>query len=157
MPDNNYSAIQDALRNFYLRSQQALERLCAPYGITLARAKLLIFIGKQGTTRSIDMVQSCGLAPRTITEAIDALEAEGLVERTPDPVDRRVKRIVLTPSGVAALDALGPARQLLSDRLFAALDAAELDQLTELLERLNTRLLDLEQEDDTAANVPAKR
>ena len=87
----------------------------------------------------------------------DALEAEGLVERTPDPVDRRVKRIVLTPSGMAALDALGPARQLLSDRLFAALDATELDQLTALLERLNTRLLDLEQEDDTAAHVSSKR
>ena len=147
MPTNDYSAIQEALRNFYLRSQQAAERLCAPYGISLARAKLLIYIGRQGTTRSIDMVQSSGLAPRTVTEAIDALEAEGLVDRTPDPVDRRVKRIMLTPAGTAALEALGPARQQLCERLFEALDADERAQLTTLLERLNTRLAELERED----------
>ncbi|HYZ92541.1 MAG TPA: MarR family transcriptional regulator [Actinomycetota bacterium] len=34
-----------------------------------------------------------------ITWMVDRLEERGLVERTPDPLDRRVKRLVLTDSG----------------------------------------------------------
>lgn len=34
-----------------------------------------------------------------VTGIIDRLEARGLVERHPDPDDRRVRRLVLTPAG----------------------------------------------------------
>ncbi len=34
-----------------------------------------------------------------VTWMTDRLEERGLVERTPDPLDRRIKRLVLTPSG----------------------------------------------------------
>ena len=34
-----------------------------------------------------------------VTGIVDRLEGRGLVERKPDPNDRRVKRLVLTPQG----------------------------------------------------------
>jgi DNA-binding MarR family transcriptional regulator len=34
-----------------------------------------------------------------ITDIVDRLEARGLVERTVDPHDRRIRRVVLTPDG----------------------------------------------------------
>jgi DNA-binding MarR family transcriptional regulator len=37
--------------------------------------------------------------PSNITGLIDRLEARGLVERCPDPRDRRVKGLALTPLG----------------------------------------------------------
>lgn len=37
--------------------------------------------------------------PSNLTSLIDKLEARGLLERRPDPVDRRVKSLVVTPAG----------------------------------------------------------
>jgi DNA-binding MarR family transcriptional regulator len=35
----------------------------------------------------------------TITRLVDRLESDGLVIRTPDPLDRRAQRLLLTPKG----------------------------------------------------------
>ncbi len=44
--------------------------------------------------------------PSNVTFLVDRLEERGLVERSDDPTDRRVKAISLTPAGVAARDRL---------------------------------------------------
>ncbi len=86
-----------------------------------------------------------GFAPRTVTEAIDSLEADGLAERRPDPLDRRAKRIFLTAAGDAVLKAIDPIRQKFADHLFAALNDQEQEQLTALVSRLNLCLQELEE------------
>lgn len=43
------------------------------------------------------------VAPPTITKAVTKLEADGLVERTTDPEDRRVARVATTKAGEAVL------------------------------------------------------
>src|ERR1700730_2015085 len=40
----------------------------------------------------------------TLTGVVDRLEDRGLVERRPDPDDRRVKGLVVTPAGIAIRD-----------------------------------------------------
>jgi DNA-binding MarR family transcriptional regulator len=47
-----------------------------------------------------DLADQMGYDASYITGIVDRLEARGLVERTPDPVDRRVKRLVVTAAGV---------------------------------------------------------
>lgn len=42
----------------------------------------------------------------TVTRMVDALSREGLVERLPDPADRRVNLLTITPAGEAALRAM---------------------------------------------------
>lgn len=44
------------------------------------------------------------LSSGAMTNRIDRLEAAGLVERTPDPADRRGTIVRLTPAGVARVD-----------------------------------------------------
>src|SRR3981081_681555 len=51
--------------------------------------------------------------PSNITGLVDRLEARGLVERRPDPNDRRIKGLALTPPGAK-----------LRERLFARLYSA---------------------------------
>jgi DNA-binding MarR family transcriptional regulator len=70
---------------------------------------------------------------------VDALEAAGLVDRTPDPIDRRSILVGLTDSGVDLLARLGRARRASAESLFARLDAAQREQLLELLATLNER------------------
>lgn len=44
------------------------------------------------------------VAPPTITKVVSKLENDGLVIRTPDPSDRRVCRVEVSPDGAALLD-----------------------------------------------------
>ena len=51
--------------------------------------------------------------PSNLTGLIDRLEARGLVERRPDPTDRRIKGLALTPAGARL-------RERLLARLYSA-------------------------------------
>ncbi|MGH2352816.1 MAG: MarR family winged helix-turn-helix transcriptional regulator [Chloroflexota bacterium] len=44
------------------------------------------------------------VAPPTITKVVSKLECDGLVTRTPDPSDRRVCRVAISPEGATMLD-----------------------------------------------------
>jgi len=121
-------------------------------GASLARTKLLLYIKRGAAVRSADIAEAFGHAPRTITEAIDGLERDGLVRRDPDPQDRRAKRISVTPAGTAAVEASEPVREQFMKDVFKALDQSEQDALTVLLDKLNARLQLLEQADMPASS-----
>ena len=48
-----------------------------------------------------ELAEAMGYDASHITGIVDRLEERGLVERRPDPTDRRVKRLVVTDAGVA--------------------------------------------------------
>lgn len=146
MEKTTYTALQEALRDFYVTSQRIMERVCEVKGVSFTRIRLMIFIERRGWTRSADVIDVLSLAPRTVTEAIDALEKEGLACRTPDPEDRRVKRVSLTPKGLDILAEFEPIRNAFAEDLFKVLNKDEESALITLLKRLNDRLGELEAE-----------
>jgi DNA-binding MarR family transcriptional regulator len=48
-----------------------------------------------------ELAESLHFDASNVTDIVDRLEARGLVERTVDPSDRRVRRVVVTPAGEA--------------------------------------------------------
>lgn len=138
-----YAVAGEALREFYVRSNQKLEKLLAIKGASFARIKMMSYIDLHPLVRSIDLMEAFGHAPRTITEALDMLERDGLARRHPDPDDRRAKLIALTDAGKMLLREVEPTLWKFRDELFATLNKQEMDQLGELLSRLNARLNEL--------------
>lgn len=136
--------LADELRNFYLRAHRAIDRAMKMEGVSLARAKLLKFIASEGAARSADIGTAFGFSPRTVTEAIDALERDGLVQRTPDPSDRRAKRLSITPAGEAALAASEPVRQKFLTEVFGILSDQERQALSKALHKMNDRLEEID-------------
>ena len=136
----NIDAVADELRRFYVRSHQRLDRAMREQGVSFARTKLLLFVERAGYVRSADIAETFGQTPRTVTEAIDALERDGLLRRDPDPGDRRVKRVSITARGSAAVRVSEPSRRAFVDDVFGALDEDEIDLLAHLLSKLNMRL-----------------
>ncbi len=61
----------------------------------------------------------------TLSRALDALEADGLVRRTADPEDSRATRISITESGRAAFETLWPTMRHSYNHMFAGIDATE--------------------------------
>ncbi|MEO5324578.1 MarR family transcriptional regulator [Mesorhizobium sp. CC13] len=61
----------------------------------------------------------------TLSRALDALEADGMVRRTPDQEDSRAIRVSITEAGRAAFESLWPTMRQSYNRMFAGIDAAE--------------------------------
>ncbi|MGH9037284.1 MAG: MarR family winged helix-turn-helix transcriptional regulator [Acidimicrobiia bacterium] len=79
------------------------------------------------------------VAPPTITRAVTALEADGLVVRRVDPTDRRVARVEVTPAGRRLLERARTRKNAwLARRLrgFPPEDVERLAEAVDALERL---------------------
>lgn len=72
----------------------------------------------------------------TMTNRVDRLTARGLVERLPDPNDRRGVLVRLTPDGKSTVDAAFEALLDAERALMPDLDAGDREQLATLLRRL---------------------
>jgi DNA-binding MarR family transcriptional regulator len=68
-----------------------------------------------------------------VTGMVDRLEARGLVTRQPDPADRRVKLVALTPAGLSMRAKLMEIARRPPEVLLERLDAEQLQTLNELL------------------------
>jgi len=76
------------------------------------------------------------IAPRSTTEVVDALESRGLVQRRPDPDDRRATLVALTEHGTSVLDAIRAARGTEAERIFDRLSQADRAHLARILRKL---------------------
>ena len=71
-----------------------------------------------------------------MTAAIDRLARRGLVERLPNPADRRGSLVRLTDEGRSIIERAAALQADVEKRLVTSLDEDEVDQLTDLLRRL---------------------
>jgi DNA-binding MarR family transcriptional regulator len=122
--------------SLFLRMHRLLDRRMSASGASLARTKLLMYVDRHGPARAADIADLFGLAPRTVTEALDGMERDGLVLREPDARDRRVKRISITPAGKRAIETTEPLRAKLVDLVFGTLDPQEAAQLSGIVAKL---------------------
>jgi DNA-binding MarR family transcriptional regulator len=108
--------------------------------------QVLSAVARGEQANQLALAQCLGVDRTVMTYLLDDLENAGLVERRPDPADRRARRIALTEQGRARLCAFERAlRDAEELHLLGPLDPAERDTFRELLHRLATR---------SAANEP---
>lgn len=80
-----------------------------------------------------EVAERLRIAPRSATEVVDLLEAKGLVQRGPDPRDRRATRVTATEKGHELYVEVRGQRQQQAEEFFAVLDDAERAELSRLL------------------------
>jgi DNA-binding MarR family transcriptional regulator len=106
-----------------------------------ARGYLVLAVAGQGEPRSqLALAQHLGVDRTAMTYLLDDLEAAGLVERRPDPADRRARRVAPTPDGLALLCQVKATLRDVEDALLAPLDDQERVVLRGLLRRLATNV-----------------
>ncbi|WP_298090921.1 MarR family transcriptional regulator [uncultured Sphingomonas sp.] len=130
------------LARVYLMAHRLTDRAMTAQGASFSRTRLLLLIqAGNGRARAADIAEVFTMAPRSVTDAVDGLERDGLVQRMPDPEDRRVKRLRITPAGERAILASEPMRVALTERLFVAFDDDDREKLDSLLQKLLAALV----------------
>lgn len=140
----------DLMHAAFRRLRHRWSHQLAPFELTPYQFRALGTVGGGGHGRSHevheraaedgmrlkDIAERLRIAPRSATEVIDQLEAKGLVERRPDPDDRRATRISLTPAGLALRDEVREARRREAGDYFSALSQRDRAELARLLGEL---------------------
>src|SRR5438105_3577548 len=122
------AALRAASHAFRLRMDRWLER----HGLSESRLSLLVRLSRVGEVTLGDLAEALDVSPRNITGLVDLLERDGLVERFPDPDDRRATRVKLSPAGQAKLKEIGAEKNRSSSDLVAGFPDAGLNQLHHL-------------------------
>ncbi|MEJ3653409.1 MarR family transcriptional regulator [Actinomycetes bacterium KLBMP 9759] len=131
-------------RQLRLRARETL----TPWEVTPAQSRAMMTLLRHGTVRLSALAEHLGIAPRSTTEVVDALEERGLVERQPDPHDRRATLVALTAGGAEAAQAMREARATESESFFDGLNDEDRADLTRILGTLRR--------DATAAGKPQR-
>jgi DNA-binding MarR family transcriptional regulator len=114
-----------------------IDRVLRPLGLTFARYEVLMLLlfSRRGSLPLNKMGARLQVHPTSITNAVDRLEQQGLIERAPHPTDGRTTLAVITDAGrTRALDAT----KAVNTSVFAdpGLAAGDIDELVSVLARL---------------------
>lgn len=82
----------------------ALANLAARDQISAAHVHITRHLALEGS-RLTDLARSAGMSKQAMGDLVDQCSAWGLVQRQPDPIDARARRVVFTPVGLAWLQA----------------------------------------------------
>ena len=123
--------------------KQLLEATVADLGISLGEFDVLAALRRNGHDAELTptvLAKVAMLSPSGMTNRLDRLEEAGYLTRRPDPDDRRVSLVSLTPKGRKLADQAIAAIAAAENEAFGTLSTAELDRLDRTLDRLISRL-----------------
>ena len=105
----------------------------AQFGITRAQWVVLVRLDRSEGLKQSELAEVLDLQPISLTRLLDKLAECGLIERRPDPVDRRAKRLFLTPAARPMLEKLG---DLGEDLMTTALTGVGADSVERMIAQL---------------------
>ena len=125
--------------------ERSLAETTEQFGVAVGEYKVLTILrASPDFERSpTDLANWTNLSTGAMTNRLDNLEEQGLVERLPDPDDRRALRVKLTPKGHDLWQEMAELQAGKELQVASALDEGERKELNDLLRRL---VLSFEQE-----------
>ena len=120
--------------------RRAVDEHMAGSGASLARTKILQVLAEHGPLKQARLAEELGQAARSITQAVETMQRDGLVHRSPDPDDGRAKVVTVTEEGLRALAAGEAAGNEILRRTFRRFGAEQLEVLDEMLTVIGTQI-----------------
>jgi DNA-binding MarR family transcriptional regulator len=115
-----------------------LELALANSGLSLAKLSVLSHLVEAGEPLSLSRLAArLSCVKSNITQLVDRLESDSLVERISDPEDRRSIKAAITKEGRRRYDLGGQALADQEKELFKALKKAEKEMLADFLKKLS--------------------
>lgn len=97
------------------------------YGMTRAQWAVLVRLQRTEGLKQSELAEILDLQPISLTRLLDRLCANGLIERRPDPDDRRANRLFLTPAAKPVVEGLGRLGEALMTTVLEGIDDKTVD------------------------------
>jgi MarR family transcriptional regulator, transcriptional regulator for hemolysin len=119
---------------------EVVERRLQATGGSLVTWLILQTLGEQEGELQRQLAERLCIEGPTMTRHLDRLEADGLIERRPDPVDRRGTRVHPTELGRQRLHDMREVMERSERDLLAGLTADDIDRFEALLKRVRENI-----------------
>jgi MarR family transcriptional regulator for hemolysin len=110
------------------------------FGISRAQWVVLMRLHRSEGLKQSEFAEILDLQPISLTRLLDRLAENGLIERRPDPNDRRANRLYLTPAALPLIEQLSGLGNEMMDEVLAGLDAKAHERLLADLLRIKENL-----------------
>ena len=136
MTDEGTGELGELLMRAARTQRRRWREALAPWDLSPHQARALGVVCERDGVRLSDLADALRIAPRSATEVADGLQERGLVERTPDPGDRRAVILRATDDGRRVRTEVGRARAADTAELFARLLPEDRAALARILRTL---------------------
>jgi DNA-binding MarR family transcriptional regulator len=103
--------------------------------LSITQLKALSVLDTRDDDLSVNLLaDSLGLSMAATSRMVEGLFKRGLVERGEDPIDRRVKRVLLTPSGRRTIEKVAAVRVAGMERMLESFTDEQREKLAAALE-----------------------
>lgn len=109
------------------------------FGLNVAEWRLIAVLAERSSTTQQEMCAATRMDKVTISRAAIALADRGLIDRTPNPSDKRSQLLSLSASGRQLYAQVVPKATAMEKELLADLSAEEVATLVDMLRRLEAR------------------
>jgi len=123
-----------------LKVHRALNLLLGELDLSLAQHEILVTICRNSGLTQRDLSEQLLLIKSNATALLQKLEARGLIRRTPDPADSRIKRLSLTRSGNALVEKSFAVQSRVIKAMVSVMTDDELEHTTELMNRVGAAI-----------------
>jgi DNA-binding MarR family transcriptional regulator len=139
LPDSGPLALFTHLARTSLFLEALQEECLEPYGLSFGDYSVLRVLRQLGPPYRLSPKNLADTVVRTsggMTKIIDRLQRAGLVERLPDPDDRRALLVGLTRKGIRVSDKASDAYKAGRERILRRLSTGETEEIDSSLRRL---------------------
>lgn len=116
------------------------ERHATELNLTLAQCKVLCYLQRNEGISQVRLAYLTDTDPMTLVRILDRMEGDGLIERRPDPADRRARRLFLQASATPVLREIWRLSDCARAETLSGLSAADRAQLVKLMQRIQSNV-----------------
>lgn len=133
--------LKDVTQRYVARFEQHARAM----SLTLADCRTLVLLERHEGESQATVARLVNLQPMAMVRLLDRMERDGLLQRRPDPEDRRARRLYLTRKARPLLSEIRRLAELTRDELFMGIAATQRDTFMRVLEQLQRNGNELEQ------------
>ena len=120
--------------------RRAFDQRAVDLGVTRVQWKTLARLKRQPGLRQVELAEILEMEPITLCRVIDRLEEFGLVERKPDPADRRAWRLEITPKAEPLIRKLKAVAAELTEQALSGMNSSEAEVFRSNLNMIRTNI-----------------
>jgi MarR family transcriptional regulator for hemolysin len=132
--------LKEVTRRYVLRFEVHAREL----SLNLSQAKALIRLEKNEGVSQARLAELVEVDAMAMVRIVDRMAADGLLERRPDPADRRARCLYLTAKAKSLLEEIWRLVELTRAEILAGISKADRDVFMDVLERIHDNISKLE-------------